>query len=78
MWQKFLVDMEEKFEVEPQHLMVYVEQTLKAIATDYKNALTGPFSRGDSETLAKNLASLEGDPYHKIFKSFIDKYEAGR
>ena len=78
MWQKFLTDMEEKFKVDPQYLMVYVEQTLKSIATDYKNALTGPFSRGDSQTLAKNLASLEGDPYYEIFKSFINNYEAGR
>lgn len=38
-------------------------------------ALTGPLVRGDQTTIDKNLAALDGDPWHNVYKSFVEAYK---
>ncbi|MCX7978145.1 MAG: DUF2520 domain-containing protein, partial [Bdellovibrionaceae bacterium] len=35
-------------------------------------ALTGPLARKDFVTIEKNLSALSGDPYQKIYSSFLE------
>jgi predicted short-subunit dehydrogenase-like oxidoreductase (DUF2520 family) len=42
--------------------------------SDAGRALTGPLARGDEETVAANLASLEGDPFHDVYSAFARAY----
>jgi hypothetical protein len=37
--------------------------------------LSGPLSRGDEETLRRNLAALKGDPFEQVYSAFVPAYE---
>jgi predicted short-subunit dehydrogenase-like oxidoreductase (DUF2520 family) len=38
------------------------------------SVLTGPLARGDLKTIQKNLDSLDGDPFQKIYKAFVEAH----
>ena len=40
------------------------------------SVLTGPLTRGDENTIAKNLAALEGDPFQDVYQAFVRAYSA--
>lgn len=74
LWQKFFDEMKEKFDVSPKILLPFLEQTLTNLKQDYKNALTGPISRNDKNTLHHNLNALKEDSHFDIFEAFIKTY----
>ena len=73
LWQKFYSELE-TFNVTPKLLTPFITQTMQNIVNDYKNCLTGPLSRGDINTIEKNIKSLQGDPYQEIYKSFVKMF----
>ncbi len=54
-----------------QSITPYIEQIIRNVFLNPDKALTGPLPRKDFITIKKNLASLEGDPFLSIYKSFI-------
>jgi 3-methyl-2-oxobutanoate hydroxymethyltransferase len=58
--------------------MPYLRQQAENLMVDYKTALTGPLLRGDHATLARNIGALQGDPFQKIYQSFVDTYAKTR
>ena len=38
-------------------------------------ALTGPLSRGDTETIVLHLKTLAGDPFQAVYAAFVRAYE---
>jgi 2-dehydropantoate 2-reductase len=79
LWQKIFVDLEAKLGIPAETARPYFERVnanLGAnLATDPRRALTGPLQRGDTETLQRDLAALEGDPYHRIFQAFMEAFQ---
>lgn len=63
----------EKFEVElglPADLLKpFAEKTLENIFRDSKTALTGPWSRGDINTIQKNILSIDDPKYKSVYEA---------
>jgi 2-dehydropantoate 2-reductase len=74
LWQKYFEGMQNEFSIPAENSRTLLESTFKNITHDWKNALTGPFSRGDTETIAKNIASLQGDNLQEIYRAFQKMY----
>jgi predicted short-subunit dehydrogenase-like oxidoreductase (DUF2520 family) len=54
-------------------LLPYLERTaLNLIAgAGGTSVLTGPLARGDHETIAKNIESLQGDAFEGVYRAFV-------
>lgn len=77
LWQKFFETMTHEFRFPPHFGDMYLKQQVENILKDYKTALTGPLARGDAETIARNIRSLDGDPFQNVYRSFVDAHAAG-
>lgn len=75
LWQKFFDDLE-KLGLPLSAALPYLERTAKNLKTDPKAALTGPLARGDRQTIQKNLDSLAGDRFQKVYQSFVEAHLA--
>lgn len=75
LWQKFYREMEVKLGVPSSAAAPFLEQTFKNILDNAALALTGPLARGDRETIQKNIESLHGDTYQKVYSAFVEAYE---
>lgn len=72
LWQKYFSGMEKEFSIPPEDSRALFKSTFININHDWKNALTGPLTRGDTETIAKNIDSLQGDNLQKIYQAFYE------
>jgi predicted short-subunit dehydrogenase-like oxidoreductase (DUF2520 family) len=54
----------------------YLRQVLENFLANPGNALTGPLSRGDQGTIARNLQSLQGDALQPLYQSFVELHSA--
>lgn len=72
LWQKFFAALPAEFGLPPETGHAYLRQLTENLLTDPAAAFTGPLARGDVETIRKNLAALDGDPFQSIYKSFVD------
>ncbi|RYE12028.1 MAG: DUF2520 domain-containing protein, partial [Rickettsiales bacterium] len=52
----------------------YLNSITNNLVLDYKNSLTGPLSRGDKNTINKNIESLSEDSYQMIYKAFLNLF----
>jgi predicted short-subunit dehydrogenase-like oxidoreductase (DUF2520 family) len=75
LWQKFFATLESEFHLPAATGHSYLRQQTENLLTDYATAFTGPLARGDRETIEKNLAALEGDPFQRIYQSFVELKE---
>jgi predicted short-subunit dehydrogenase-like oxidoreductase (DUF2520 family) len=75
LWQKFFAALESEFHLPVSTAHPYLRQQMENLLTDYTTAFTGPLARGDRETIEKNLKALEGDPFQRIYQSFVDLKE---
>jgi len=41
-------------------------------------ALTGPLSRGDTQTIQRNLKALDGDPLQPVYQAFVELYRTSQ
>lgn len=72
LWQKLFSSLEKEFGIPASTAHPYLQKQTENLIADYKTALTGPFARGDQETIARNLKALEGDPFHAVYKSIAE------
>ncbi|MCE9506761.1 MAG: DUF2520 domain-containing protein [Alphaproteobacteria bacterium] len=75
LWQKFFAALESEFHLPAETGHAYLRQQTENLLTDYATAFTGPLARGDRETIEKNLAALAGDPFQRIYQSFVELKE---
>lgn len=76
LWQKLVMSLEQEFNLPADIANLYMQQQAQNLITHPKTALTGPLVRGDTLTIEKNLAALEGDPFKEVYESFVKCYES--
>ena len=74
LWQKLFETFESELGLAHHIAYPYLRQQMENLMKDHKSALTGPLARGDQATLERNLKALEGDPFQKIYQSFVETY----
>ncbi len=74
LWQKLFTNLEQEFGMPADIAQLYLQQQTQNLITNPKTALTGPLVRGDTLTIKKNLAALEGDPFKEVYESFVKCY----
>lgn len=74
LWNKLFEDFERRLSLPASAAMPYLARVFVNLRKDSKRALTGPLVRGDHATMARNLASLEGDPYADVYRAFVQAY----
>lgn len=72
LWQKLFVAFKDELKISPELAYPYLEQQIQNLLIDPEKALTGPISRGDHVTIAKNIAALAGDPFQEVYRSFVN------
>ncbi len=70
LWEKYFTEME-NLGIEPDLASGYLRNIFENIKANPLDSLTGPLPRNDQNTLKNNLASLEGDPYQSVYRSFM-------
>ena len=62
----------------PETLAPYLQQVVHNFVANNAHepgaALTGPLSRGDVNTIRRNLSALSGDPLQPVYQAFVDLY----
>jgi len=56
-------------------LQPYLEQVTKNFIQAPEAALTGPLTRNDQQTIARNINSLDGDPLQDLYTAFVQFYQ---
>lgn len=74
LWQKLFAGFNQEFNIPAELAFPYLRQQMHNLCNDAAHALTGPLVRDDWQTVAKNLAALDGDPFQKIYESFANAY----
>lgn len=77
LWLKLFEELQERFGIPASAAHPYLTRTMTNLLADGSRALTGPFARGDTRTIAANLTSLDGDPFQAVYLAFARIY-AGR
>lgn len=75
LWQKLFSTLEQEFNFSADIAYPYFLQQSQNIFDNPKTALTGPLVRNDLETINKNLAALDLDPFKEVYKSFVTCYK---
>jgi hypothetical protein len=75
LWQKLFADFENRLGIPPSAAQPYLRQITANLVRDPRSALTGPLSRGDSDTILSNLAALDGDPFQVVYRALARTYE---
>jgi 2-dehydropantoate 2-reductase len=75
LWLKLFDELEVRFGIPASAAHPYLAQMAANLLTDAGRSLTGPLSRGDSETIDANLKALDGDPFQGIYHAFVRVYE---
>ncbi len=76
LWQRFFRELESRWGLDPALALPYLRRTVANLeAADPRGALTGPIARGDSKTVAANLAALDGaglPDLARIYRAFLE------
>ncbi len=75
LWLKLFDEFHNHFGIPASAAHPYLAQVTANLLADASRALTGPLSRGDTETIAANLKALEGDRFHGVYSAFARAYE---
>lgn len=85
LWLKVIKEMQTRWKIPPQAVAAYarrgLENLLEAAAEgEPQTALTGPLTRGDPDTLSRNLSALHqsNDPYAGVYEAMIMAWEKSR
>lgn len=76
LWQKYFDTLQEQFGIPQNSSFSLFDSTFRNIQSNWKRALTGPLTRRDSETIAKNIAGLSGDSLQGVYRAFVEMYGA--
>lgn len=75
LWQKTQFEFQ-RLGLPPDILRSYAERGLQNVFANPQTALTGPLARKDLHTQEKNIASLEGDAFQKVYRAFQEAFDA--
>jgi 2-dehydropantoate 2-reductase len=74
LWMKFFFELDRELGITREHALPYLESITRGLAG--KGApLSGPLSRGDHDTLQRNLDALHGDPFEDVYRAFVAAFE---
>jgi hypothetical protein len=74
---KLFDELQVRFGIPASAARPYLTRTVANLLADGSRALTGPFSRGDRDTIAANINALDGDPFQAVYLAF-ERIYAGR
>ncbi len=75
LWMKLFDELQRRFDIPASAAHPYLARVTASVMADASLALTGPLSRGDTETIASNLQTLDGDPFQAVYAAFVRAYE---
>lgn len=75
LWQKLFHSLEQEFHFPPAMAHLYLQQQTNNLLANPQTAFTGPLIRNDWVTVEKNLTALAGDPFQKVYESFVLCYQ---
>jgi predicted short-subunit dehydrogenase-like oxidoreductase (DUF2520 family) len=74
LWRKLFFELDRELNVGREHVLPYLESITRGLAGTGA-PLSGPLSRGDRATIARNLEALTGDPFEVVYRAFVSVYE---
>ena len=75
LWVKLFDELQRRFDIPPAAAHPYLVRVMANVMAEGRCALTGPLSRGDTETIVLNLKTLAGDPFQAVYAAFVRAYE---
>jgi len=75
LWGKLFDELQQRFDIPPSAAHPYLARVTTNVLSDARRALTGPLTRGDTDTIASNLNALDGDPFQAVYAAFVRAYE---
>lgn len=73
LWQKLFSELE-SLGLPQDFGLPYLQCISQNLQQNPKVALTGPLARGDMQTIQRNLAALQDDPYAKVYRAFVEVF----
>lgn len=70
LWRKLFVEFDGELGLAREHALPFLESITRGLAGPGA-PLSGPLSRGDRVTIARNLAALRGDPFQQVYRAFV-------
>jgi len=74
LWRKLFFELDCEIGLAREQALPYLESVMRGLM-GAGAPLSGPLSRGDGDTLQRNLEALEGDPFEGVYRSFVAAYE---
>lgn len=74
LWRKLFFELDREYGIPREQALPYLESVARGLA-ETDTPLSGPLSRGDTATIARNLESLKGDPFEPVYRAFVEAYE---
>ena len=74
LWAKLFEELEQRFGTSAESAYPFLKIITANLLRDPRRALTGPFSRRDSETIHANLEALERDPFRAVYAAVAGMY----
>lgn len=71
LWQKLFREFRDTLRLPQAAALPYLRQVFRSLERDPAAALTGPVQRGDAGTVSRNLQALAGDPFARVYESFV-------
>ena len=75
LWQKLFDTLQSDFDIPATAAGPYLKQQTENLLADYQTALTGPLARGDTATIARNMAALKDDEFQAVYHAFVEAYK---
>jgi predicted short-subunit dehydrogenase-like oxidoreductase (DUF2520 family) len=75
LWQKLFDTLQSDFDIPATAAAPYLKQQTENLLADYQTALTGPLARGDTATIARNMAALKDDEFQAVYHAFVEAYK---
>jgi predicted short-subunit dehydrogenase-like oxidoreductase (DUF2520 family) len=74
LWRKLFFELNREYGIPRDQAFPYLESVARGLA-ETGSPLSGPLSRGDTATIARNLEALKGDPFAQVYRAFVEAYE---
>jgi len=74
LWRKLFFELDARLGMPREQALPYLESIMRGLAGTGA-PLSGPLSRGDQDTLRRNLAALKCDPFAHVYGAFVSAYE---
>ncbi|HWE06012.1 MAG TPA: DUF2520 domain-containing protein [Rhizomicrobium sp.] len=74
LWRKLFFELDREYGIPREQALPYLESVARGLA-ETGAPLSGPLSRGDAATIARNLEALKGDPFAQVYRAFVEAYE---